>query len=422
MASSPRVVIAGGGAAGFFAALHLAIRRPDARIVILEQSARVLGKVAISGGGRCNVTHACFDPRRLCRYYPRGEKELRGPFHRWQPQDTVAFFGERGIRLKTETDGRMFPVTDDSATIVDCLTREASRRGIEVRLRAGLQGFAAQPNGGFRLQIKGGAEPLACDALMLATGGLKEGSLADSIRQAGHSITPLAPSLFTFHIDDPRLAELAGLAVEEAEVAVEGTSLRQEGPVLVTHWGLSGPAILRLSAWGARELQASDYRFTLTVNWVGTRLIRNLHESLNQLRTERGKQAVASHAAFGLPRRLWQRLTAAAGIDAGTIWSQVPKNQERALREQLSASRFAVSGKSLNKEEFVTCGGVDRREIDFRTMESRQLPGLYFGGELVDLDGITGGFNLQAAWTTGFLAGQAIAERSEKQKRRLDSH
>lgn len=410
MATSPRVLIAGGGAAGFFAALHMAIRQPDAEIVILEQSARVLGKVAISGGGRCNVTHECFDPRAFCRHYPRGERELRGPFHRWQARDTLAFFEERGVRLKAEADGRMFPVTDDSATIVDCLTREAKRRGIEVRLRTGMRDFAVLPGGGFRVDTRGG-EQLDCDLLMLATGGLKEGGLAKSIRDAGHTITPLAPSLFTFHIRDSRLEGLAGVSVEDAEVSVMEAGLKQKGPVLVTHWGLSGPAILKLSAWGARELQDCDYTFQLRVNWVGSKQAKTLTEALNALRVERGKQAVSTHAAFGLPRRLWRNLVAAAGIEPGTIWSQLPKDRQQAFQAQLENSRFTVTGKSLNKEEFVTCGGIDRREIDFRTMESRCVPGLYFGGEVIDLDGITGGFNLQAAWTTGYLAGQAMGRR-----------
>ncbi len=408
MSGFKRAVIAGGGAAGFFAALRLAAQSPSTEVIILEQSARVLSKVAISGGGRCNVTHDCTDPRTLCRHYPRGEKELRGAFHRFSPLDTIEWFEERGVRLKTETDGRMFPVTDDSATVVDCLVAEARRLKVEVRLRCGLKDFRAGPEGvGFALNL-GRGDFLSTDLLMIATGGLKRGGLTEAIEACGHRIEPLVPSLFTFHINDPRLEDLSGLVAEKAEVSVEGLPLPQKGALLITHWGLSGPAILQLSAWGARELADQDYQFKLNVNWIGKSESQQIATSMARLRSERGRQNVHTHAAFGLPRRLWQRLVASAGIPPESIWSHLPKAAEQALIGQLTQSRFEVTGKSLNKEEFVTCGGVCRKEIDFKTMESRLIKGLYFGGEAIDLDGITGGFNLQAAWTTGFLAGEAM--------------
>jgi predicted Rossmann fold flavoprotein len=399
-----RIMIAGGGAAGFFAAIACAERDPSARVTICEATAHPLAKVRISGGGRCNVTHACDEPGELVRHYPRGGRELLGPLHRWGPRETVAWFAARGVTLKAEVDGRMFPVTDDSGTIVGCLQQAAGAAGVTVRTQCGVQ--AAR--GGFEVELTTGGT-VACDRLLIATGGNKDNAGFRIARQFGHTIEPPVPSLFTFHIDDPRLAGLQGVAVERTEVSVGGAKLREEGPLLITHWGLSGPAILKLSAWGARLLHDRDYYFPLVVNWVAPRTPERTRAELMQVRAAHPRQRVVAWNPFGLSQRLWERLMAAAEITPANPWTSVSNQALEALAAQLARGEFAVTGKSLFKEEFVTCGGVRREEIDFKTMESRLRPGLYFAGEVLDIDGLTGGFNFQAAWTTGWLAGQAMA-------------
>jgi len=403
----PSCVIAGGGAAGFFAAIACAEANPRARVTLCEAAAHPLAKVRISGGGRCNVTHACFEPGELVRGYPRGGRELLGPFHHWQPSDTVAWFADRGVELKTEEDGRMFPVTDQSATVIDCLLAAAERAGVILRTGAGVR-TAERAGKGYRVHLSGG-ETLECDLLLLATGGGKSSAGIAIAQSLGHSIEPLVPSLFTFHIGDSRLKELEGLAVPDADARVPGTRLAARGPALITHWGLSGPAILKLSAWGARELAACDYRFTLALNWRGGSTAAQVQAELAASRTVHPRRQIGSWNPLGLPSRLWERLAAAAGVAPGTVWASVSKAALQALALQVTAGEFAVAGKSLNKEEFVTCGGVRLAEVDFRTMESRRSPGLYLAGEVLDIDGVTGGFNLQSAWTTGRLAGLAMA-------------
>jgi predicted Rossmann fold flavoprotein len=404
MAIGRHIVVVGGGAAGFFAAITAAEADPRARVTLLEATAHLLAKVRISGGGRCNVTHACFEPRELARRYPRGGRELLGAFSRWQPRDTVDWFAARGVKLKTEADGRMFPVSDDSATIVECLLGSARRAGVEVRLHSGLTGLARAADG-FRLTLTGG-ETLAAGRVLLATGGNKSNAGFALAAALGHAIEPPVPSLFTFHIADPRLADLA--AVDDAATAVPDARLAERGPLLVTHWGLSGPAILKLSAWGARALHDRDYRFALRVNWAAGLNLETARAALADARAANAKKQITTWCPLGLPLRLWEKLFAASGIAAGTTWSGAGNAALRALADQVVASEFAVAGKSLFKEEFVTCGGVRLAEVDFRTMESRLVPGLHFAGEILDVDGITGGFNFQAAWTTGRLAGLAL--------------
>lgn len=427
--SKHSVLVIGGGAAGYFAAIAAAERLgPAGTVVLCEATAHPLAKVRISGGGRCNVTHDCMDPRELVKRYPRGGRELLGAFHRFGPRDTIAWFAERGVTLKTEADGRMFPITDDSATIVDCLQREAARVGVDVRTRWPVSILRRQPGGGFVAEstamLRPGAaaagetsivgasalEVLEADCVILATGGTKTlagGTLAESL---GHTIEPPVPSLFTFHCRDPRLDGLSGLAVTDAEVAVPGTDLRRRGPVLITHAGLSGPAILTLSAWGARDLAKVDYRFRLTLNVVPGRTREQVREVLRAQRTEHPRRRVSSGGPFAVPLRLWERLALAAGIGTEVTWSHVSAEALEALVAACAETALAIEGKSLNKEEFVTCGGVRRTEIDFRTMASRSCPGLYVAGEALDVDGVTGGFNFQAAWTTGWLAGRSAAE------------
>jgi len=405
----PSVVVIGGGAAGFFGAITCAEALPGrGSVTLLERGSQCLQKVKISGGGRCNVTHSCFEPKDLAKRYPRGGPGLIGAFHRFQPADTIRWFAARGVELKTEPDGRMFPTTDQSQTIINCLTKAAQDAGVKVRTNCGVDQVAQQPEGGFQVVLSTGVA-LSCDALLLATGGCRAavaGSLASSL---GHTVELPVPSLFTFHIKDARLEGLAGLAVERAAVSVAGTKLKETGPVLITHWGLSGPGVLRLSAWGARELAARDYQFPLRVNWLPDHHFESVLVLAQQQRGLTGAKRVTNAALGGLPARLWERLVTTAGIAPQTQWASLDRPRLHALARLLVEAEFSVTGKSMNKEEFVTCGGVRLAEVDFKTMASRVCPGLYFAGELLDIDGITGGFNFQAAWTTGWLAGNAMA-------------
>jgi hypothetical protein len=402
----PAVIVVGGGAAGCFAAIACA--EAGGRVVVLERSAGWLDKVRVSGGGRCNVTHACFDPRELARHYPRGGRELISAFSRFQPADVVHWFEQRGVALKTEPDGRMFPVTDSSRTIVDCLLDSARRAGVELRCRAGVSLVEAEAGGGFSVRLEDG-QALRADRVMLATGGcrgLGAGRLAESL---GHTVVAPVPSLFTFRVECAWLRGLAGTSLADAAVAVPGTNLAERGPILITHWGLSGPAVLRLSAWGARILHERNYRFPLVVNWVPEVDERALATWMTRQRKGHGARRVSNTPYSPLPARLWEQLVPADGLPNDLRWAAVTRTQGRALQRQLAATVFEVSGRSLNKDEFVTCGGVRLSEVNWKTMESRLRPGLFFGGELLDLDGLTGGFNFQAAWTTGWLAGQAMA-------------
>jgi len=408
MPSSPRVVIAGGGAAGFFAALACAEANPQADVQIFERSPELLAKVRVSGGGRCNVTHACFDPAELVKNYPRGARELLGPFHRFQPRDTVEWFEQHGVALKTEDDGRMFPVTDSSQTIIDCLTREAAKLGVRVRTGCGIAEVLKKDQAFAVILTEDGT--LECDCLMLATGGsrgIKGHGLAESL---GHTITPPVPSLFTFHVDDPRVHALAGISVPYARVKIPGTPLDESGPLLITHWGLSGPSILRASSWGARLLAERDYQFTLQIQWLADHDHKRVMHEIHEARLHYSRKHVALWSPLGLPQRLWERLVAAAGINPDITWNTLSKKDAENLAHELCAGEYKVKGKSMYKEEFVTCGGVALKEVDFRTMQSRVCPGLYLAGEVLDIDAITGGFNFQSAWTTGWIAGNAMAE------------
>jgi len=408
MAEKTRVIVVGGGAAGFFAAVTAAEQLgAGGEVTIYEATAHPLAKVRVSGGGRCNVTHACFEPRELVKRYPRGGRELLGAFHRWQPRDTVAWFAERGVELKTEEDGRMFPVTDDSATIVDCLTRAAEQAGVRLVTSMGVR-KAERAGGGFWVTLTDGTG-VRCERLVMATGGNRS-SVGFTIAEAlGHAIEPLVPSLFTFHIDDARLIGLSGVSLENAGASVPGTKLRESGPLLITHWGLSGPAVLKLSAWGARELAAANYEFPLTVNFAPPHTRDSLQRELAGAREKNLRKQIATWSPLPMPQRLWERLATSAGIAATTTWNGVSNAALATLATQLTAAEFKVVGKSLFKEEFVTCGGVRLSEVDFKAMESRVCPGLHFAGEVLDIDGVTGGFNFQSAWTTGRLAGLAMA-------------
>ena len=410
MQEKRRVVIAGGGAAGFFAAIACAEALGAAGEVTLhEATAHPLAKVRVSGGGRCNVTHACFEPRELVRRYPRGGRELIGAFHRWQPRDTVSWFAARGVETKVEDDGRMFPVTDDSATIIDCLRRAADTAGVRVLTTSGVRRAEAAGPGSFWLTLTDGSE-VRCERLLIATGGNRSSAGFTIAESFGHTIEPLVPSLFTFHSDDPRLVGLSGLSVADAAAVVAGTKLAERGPMLITHWGLSGPAILKLSAWGAREFADRGYRCEVAINWVPGAKREAILAQLTNLRQAEARKQVGTFSPMPFPQRLWEKLIEAAGIPATTPWAHVTNAALQALVAQLVDGRFAVDGKSTFKDEFVTCGGVKLSEVDFRTMESRLCPGIHFAGEVLDVDGVTGGFNFQNAWTTGYLAGMAAAK------------
>jgi len=408
--SSPtprKIAIIGGGAAGFFAAITAVEADPTAEVTVYEKGNAFLTKVKISGGGRCNVTHACFDPVLLSKNYPRGSRELRGAFHEWQPQDTVAWFEARGVDLKAEADGRMFPVTDSSQTIIDCFMKSARDAGVILKTGIALNELQADPDGTFSLHLSNG-EMVRADKVCITSGSLKASPLTRAIESLGHSIEPLVPSLFAFNIPDPRLDGLAGLSVQDARVKIIPKSPVQSGPVLITHRGLSGPAILRLSAWEARRFVEQDYAVEISINWLGNTSAEELRETFSSNRAEFGKSLVKNKVPAGLPRRLWERLLEATAIAPETQWSQLTKDRETMLIHQLTDCRFHIKGKTTNKDEFVTCGGVRLKEIDFRRMESRIVPGLHFAGECLDIDGITGGFNFQAAWTGGRIAGLAM--------------
>jgi predicted Rossmann fold flavoprotein len=439
---APRIAIIGGGAAGYFAAITAAEANPAAKVTIYEQSKRTLQKVKISGGGRCNVTHQCFDPKEMATRYPRGSRELRGAFHRWQPQDTIDWFAQRGVKIKAEPDGRMFPTTDDSQTIIDCFHQAAQKAGVQLRKECVVKNLSSQVSG-FSLQLSDDTQ-VSADKVLIACGSLKASPLTRALEALGHSIAPLAPSLFAFNLADKRTQGLAGLSVQNASVshipsvgaslvkpaaakqaAASKKPLTQTGPILITHRGLSGPAILRLSAWQARALQDENYHFEIAINWLGNVSENQLRERFNQLR--KGKTQVKSKVFDQIPRRLWERLVEVCGISEDQKWAQLPKDKETALIEELIDGNYQVQGKTTNKlkvndslvakgmkkevpAEFVTAGGISRKEIDFRTMESKIVPNLYFAGECIDIDGITGGFNFQACWTGGHIAGLAMAE------------
>jgi predicted Rossmann fold flavoprotein len=404
-----KIVVVGGGAAGFFGAIAAAESAPHARVVILEKGPRTLSKVRISGGGRCNVTHSCFEARELSRRYPRGGRALIGPFSRFGPADTVAWFESRGVRLKTEADGRMFPTTDSSQTIIDCLTTAAEKSGVRILNNTGLTMIQRREGGGFLLDLSNG-ERIDCDRLLWAGGGCRpEGHPAVLL---GHSLMSPVPSLFTFHIDTPWLSELPGISVASAQVSVPGTHLKECGPLLVTHTGLSGPAVLRLSAWGARELYDLHYEFPLRINWLPETNRDSLIEALQACRETSGGQTILRTRWNPLPARLWESLVLQSGIARDTKWARLSRTEALKLASLLTSTELPVRGKSTNKEEFVTCGGIPLPEVDFKTMGSRIVPGLHFAGEALDIDGITGGFNFQAAWTTGWIAGHAMAAQS----------
>ncbi|MEO7080300.1 MAG: NAD(P)/FAD-dependent oxidoreductase [Flavobacteriales bacterium] len=398
-----RVIIVGGGAAGFFAAIIAKQHHPNADVLLLEKSNKLLAKVRISGGGRCNVTHDQRNIRKLSGHYPRGERFLKKAFEHFSVKDTIAWFGQRGVQLKAEGDGRMFPVSNDSGTIIRCLMDEAEERGVRIALQSGVNAIDRKANGSFLLRMENGGA-LPADRVVVTSGGHPKAEGYAWLKQLGHTIVQPAPSLFTFNMPGEEVRSLMGVVADPVRARIIGTKLESIGPLLITHWGMSGPAVLRLSAWGARVVQGMCYQFTLQLHWLGG---MGEDEARTAMGAEDHQRKQAQNAnPFTLPRRLWEFLLAKAHIPLEKTWGDVGKHDRNRLVDLLTNDRYAVAGKTTFKEEFVTAGGVSLDEVDPLTLQSRKVPGLYFAGEVLDIDGITGGFNFQAAWTTGYLAGK----------------
>ncbi|MBL6646118.1 MAG: NAD(P)/FAD-dependent oxidoreductase [Flavobacteriales bacterium] len=400
MDGAGNVAVIGGGAAGFFAALSAARHHPGSNVVLFEKTGKLLSKVKVSGGGRCNVTHACFSTSAFAKHYPRGGRQLKKAFGTFSAQDTIDWFTERGVPLKTEDDGRMFPVANTSQAIIDCLLTEAQQDRVDIRMKAPVQSIQPLDGGGFDLHGE------QFDRVIVATGGSPKATGFDWLVALGHTISTPVPSLFTFNMPGETITERMGLVVQDAIVRIQGTKLSHQGPVLITHWGMSGPAVLKLSAWGARELEQRGYSFTIQVNWIGRTNEEEAALLMADAANASPKKKMANACPFDLPKNFWVHALEKAGIDADTPWGELGKKPRNRLLNGLLNDAYSVAGKTTFKEEFVTCGGVTLGEVDFTSMQSRIVPGLHFAGEVLDVDGITGGFNFQAAWTTGFIAGQ----------------
>ena len=401
--SIERIAIIGGGAAGFFAAISAKQHDPSSQVTIFEKSNKVLAKVKVSGGGRCNVTHACFKPSELAKFYPRGSKHLRKAFDQFATQDTVDWFESRGVRLKTESDGRMFPTTDNSQSIIDCLQAEVKRLGVHIAMSTAILGIEKHKDE-FQLTLKD--DKKSFEKVIVATGGSPKADGFKWLEDLGHTVSSPVPSLFTFNMPQEGIKSLMGLSVPHANVRVQGTKLTQSGPLLITHWGMSGPAILKTSAWGARLLSDLDYHFIIHVNWLGDKKEETLRAEIDEMLQRFGKRMLRNKNPFLLPQRLWEYMLDKIDLDLEKPWSEVGKKGLNRLVNTLLNDQYQVAGKTTFKEEFVTCGGINLAEVDFKTMQSRVCDGLHFAGEVLDIDGVTGGFNFQAAWTTGFIAGK----------------
>ena len=400
-----KVAIVGGGAAGFFAAFSVKEHHPESQVTIFEKSDKLLSKVKISGGGRCNVTHACFQVSQLSKFYPRGAKQLKKAFSIFQPKDTVAWFRARGIDLKTESDGRMFPVTDDSQTIIDCFLHEAQIKKIQIVKHSRVNELHPEKSG-FTLVFNESKKHF--DKVIIASGGSPKARGFEWLQNIGHAIINPIPSLFTFNMPEESVKDLMGLVVENATARIQGTKLQYTGPILITHWGMSGPAILKLSAWGARLLYDHNYKFNVQINWLSVKSENEVHDMINAEMDRIRKKKIANANPFGLPNRMWLFLLEKVQINSDSPWMELSKKNRNKLVNVLLNDVYAVSGKTTFKEEFVTCGGLSLSDVDMKTMQSIVCKDLYFAGEVLDIDGITGGFNFQAAWTTGYIAGKLI--------------
>ena len=404
-----RLVIIGGGAAGFFCAVNAARMNPLLEVMIIEKSSKLLSKVRVSGGGRCNVTHSCFSMAEMIKKYPRGAGFLKKAFHHFFTTDTIQWFKERGVELKTEADGRMFPVSNTSQTIVDCLMKEANKYGVEILMNREA-GELSIVNGQWAIDFKDD-KSITADYVCIASGGYPKAIQFDWLKKLGHTIEEPVPSLFTFNMPGNSITELMGVVADNATVKINGTKLSSQGPLLITHWGMSGPAILKLSAWGARELSNSNWHFTISVNWASEYNENTAREKLQSIRFETAAKKIINTNPFTLPQRLWQYLLKQSDINEDIRWADLPAKEQNKLIKNLCVQEFIVKGKTTFKEEFVTAGGISLNEIDHNTLQSKIAPNLFFAGEVLDVDGITGGFNFQNAWTTGWIAAKAISNK-----------
>jgi len=405
-----RILVIGGGAAGFFCAVNAARMNPGAEVIIVEKTSKLLSKVRVSGGGRCNVTHACFSIPDMLKKYPRGPQFLKKSFHHFFTTDTIDWFKERNVALHEEADGRMFPVTNSSQTIIDCLMQEANKYAVQILMNSEVKKIAEIENG-FELLLADG-RVLPADYICIACGGYPKTSMFDWLQSTGHHFEEPVPSLFTFNMPGNAITKLMGVSVPNVQVKVIGSKLMEQGPLLITHWGMSGPAILKLSAWGAIEFSASGYKFSIMVNWVPAFNENSLRDFIQQYRFNSAAQKILNRNPFQLPQRLWEFLLEQSGIVSEIRWADLPAKEQNKLIKNLCTHEFAVNGKTTFKEEFVTAGGILLTEVDPNTMMSRITPKLFFAGEILNVDGVTGGFNFQHAWTSGFIAAKNIAEMS----------
>lgn len=408
---SKHLIVIGGGAAGFFCAVNAARMDQSLKVTLIEKSNKLLSKVKVSGGGRCNVTHACFDIAEMSKRYPRGQHFVKKAFHQFFTTDTIKWFEERGVQLKTEEDGRMFPVTDSSQTVIDCLLKEANKFNVEILMNREVKNLS-MVNGEWSIRLSD-SRLMTADLLCVASGGYPKSSMFDWLREPGHTIEEPVPSLFTFNLPSHPITKLMGVSVEKARVKILpiaiGTKLEEEGPILITHWGLSGPAVLRLSAWGAKELKIKNYELRIIISWLPDFNEQRLKEKFQDLRSTNASQKIVNKNPFGLPSRLWEFLAEQSGIRNEWRWADLPSAEQNKFIKNLCSYECEVKGKTTFKEEFVTSGGIKLNEVDANTMMSKKIPNLFFAGEVLDVDGITGGFNFQHAWTSGFVAATAIA-------------
>ena len=415
------LVVIGGGAAGFFCAVNAARMNPMLEVVIIEKTNKLLSKVKVSGGGRCNVTHACFNIAEMIKKYPRGASFLKKAFNYFFTSDTIDWFKERGVVLHTEEDGRMFPTSNSSQTIIDCLMKEVNKYKVQILLNREViecnkqwavgSGQLEESGGQWQILMNNG-EKMMVDYVCIACGGYPKSVQFEWLRKLGHTIEDPVPSLFTFNLPGNNITELMGVSIPGVKVKITGTKMETEGPLLITHWGMSGPAILKLSSWGARELSKSNWNFSISINWLPQYNENTIREKLQQLRFEIASQKIANRNPFAFPQRFWEYLLKTGGIDPGIRWADLPAKEQNKLSKLICAQAFEVKGKTTFKEEFVTAGGVSLTEIDPATLQSKIVPNLFFAGEIIDVDGITGGFNFQNAWTTGWIAAKAIAEQA----------
>ncbi len=401
-----RLVVVGGGAAGFFCAVNAARLYPSLEVMIIEKSNHLLSKVRVSGGGRCNVTHACFSIAEMIKKYPRGASFLKKAFHHFFTSDTIAWFKERGVEIKTESDGRMFPVSNTSQTIIDCLMQEANQYGVTILMNREVKEIVKKDNG-FNLSFSNHSV-IETDFLCIASGGYPKSLQFEWLTKIGHTVESPVPSLFTFNMPGNPITALMGIAVEKVQVKIGGSKLVEDGPMLITHWGMSGPAILKLSAWGARELAAKNWQFGMIINWLPIYTEQTLKEKFQQVRFDIAAQKISNRNPFSLPQRLWDYLLQQSGVNENIRWADLPAKEQNKLIKNICAQEFSVNGKTTFKEEFVTSGGISLDEVDHASMQSKIVPNLFFAGEVLNIDGVTGGFNFQNAWTTAWIAAQAI--------------